>query len=542
MKILVVDDHAENRYLSESILRGREHAVLQAAHGAEALDLARGGGVDLVVSDILMPVMDGFELCRRFKADPALAAIPFVFHTATYTGPHDEEFARRIGAAAFVVKPCEHDTFVAALEEAAVGAGRRGAAAPPPAEEEVLKLYNERLVRKLEQKMIELEAEAAARARADRERSALESRLREAEKLESVGRLAGGVAHDFNNLLAVMIGFGEQALGTLAEGHPGREPLRQVLEAAERARGLVRQLFAFSRREPIALTPVDVGEAVTRFEPTLRRLVGDEVRLAISLPPEPVVVKADLARFEQVLMNLAVNARDAMPDGGDLAITLREAAPGEAASAFAPAAAPTACALLEVRDTGVGMDKETLGRIFEPFFTTKEGSTGTGLGLSTTYGIVRQHGGGVRVESVPGAGSVFRVFLPLAESEAGAPHPPLPHAGTGVGSVLVVESDPLVRGLAAKILAREGYMVLEAASSEEAARMITERGEGFDLLLVDAGAEGEAPLSMSPGAVKIRMTAADAPESAGGLTLRKPFTAAALVEACRRARARLPPD
>ena len=327
------------------------------------------------------------------------------------------------------------------------------------------------------------------RDRASRALRQSEEQLRHAQKMEAVGRLAGGVAHDFNNLLTVITGHSELLLahhggqGSSDKDDYVTKELEEIRRAAQRAAALTKQLLAFSRKQVLQPRLIDLNAAVNDMETMLRRLIGEDILLVTELGADPGSVKADRGQIEQVIMNLAVNARDAMPTGGR--ITLRTervdlATPSDAIE-------PGSYILLQVRDTGRGMDAETLARVFEPFFTTKEQGKGTGLGLSTVYGIVRQSGGHVLVESEPGQGATFSIYLPRVE--APAPSADLKSAApatlTGNETILLVEDELVVRHLAHEILKRRGYQVLEARDPADA-RLICERHEGrIHMMLTD---------------------------------------------------------
>jgi nitrogen-specific signal transduction histidine kinase len=320
------------------------------------------------------------------------------------------------------------------------------------------------------------------RRRAEEERQRLEEQLRQSQKMEAVGRLAGGIAHDFNNLLMVIMGHGE----LLRRGLPAEDPLlrkvQQVMGAAERAARLVRQLLAFSRKQVLEPQVLDLNALVSETARMLRPLLGEDVQVVTRLDPALGRVRVDPAQIDQVLMNLAVNARDAMPGGGTLVL--------ETANVEGPAsgpAAPGGRVALTVRDTGHGMDDETQAQAFEPFFTTKAGIGGTGLGLSMVYGIVQQSGGQITLESAPGCGSKFRILLPRADgsspvAEASTPQAPPARAGE---TVLVVEDEPEIRALACEMLEAQGYRTLAAGSGEEALGLAVRHPGAIDLLLAD---------------------------------------------------------
>jgi nitrogen-specific signal transduction histidine kinase len=320
------------------------------------------------------------------------------------------------------------------------------------------------------------------------ERRSLEEQIRQAQKMEAVGRLAGGVAHDFNNLLTAISGYSDFLLRRLGPQHPLRKDAEEIQRAAARAASLTRQLLAFSRRQVLEPKVIDLNLVVTDMEKMLRRLIGEHIELATSLDPALGRVRADRGQIEQVLLNLAVNARDAMPGGGRVTIETRNVDLDAAYARDHVGIEPGAYVLLCVSDTGVGMDDETRLHIFEPFFTTKAGGSGTGLGLSTVYGIVRQSGGSIEVASEPGRGAAFKVYLPRVEGTAAplaAPKPAGPDLAAGTGTVLVVEDEEIVRSLARRILETAGYRVLEAADPHTALEICDRFAGPIDLLLTD---------------------------------------------------------
>jgi nitrogen-specific signal transduction histidine kinase/ActR/RegA family two-component response regulator len=313
-----------------------------------------------------------------------------------------------------------------------------------------------------------------------------EERLRQLHKMEAVGRLAGGVAHDFNNLLTVILGCCQLLQDRHADDPTSSSLLKEVQQAGERAAQLTRQLLLFSRKETPRTEVVGLNDLVSGMAKMLRRLIGDNIELTTDLEPDLGRVRADPGQVEQVVMNLALNARDAMPRGGRLQIETRNLLLTQPTPAH-PGIPAGAWSTLVVRDNGCGMTDEVMAHLFEPFFTTKEAGKGTGLGLATVYGVVAQSGGHVRVASKPGMGARFRIYLPQVcdpAAAAGAAPRARPQAGRG-GTILLVEDDPPLRRLAATALRAAGYVVLEAGHGGEALALAAKQLPSIDLLLTD---------------------------------------------------------
>jgi signal transduction histidine kinase/CheY-like chemotaxis protein len=317
------------------------------------------------------------------------------------------------------------------------------------------------------------------------ERRKLEEQLRQSQKMEAVGRLAGGIAHDFNNLLTVINGYGELLHHRIGKNSALRKDVEEIRRAGDRAALLTRQLLAFSRRQVLQPKMLDLNELVANMEKMLRRLIGEDVELRAVLGPELGIVKADPGQIEQVIVNLVVNARDAMPGGGRLILETGNVFLDEKISSKHPYEAVGPHVFLAVSDTGVGMSEETQAHLFEPFFTTKEKGKGTGLGLSTVYGIVKQSQGYIHVHSEVGKGTTVRIFLPRADGEVETLSPVLSSVPQGNETVLVVEDEGSVRELVERVLSGKGYRVLPASEGSEGLRIAGGHQEPINLLITD---------------------------------------------------------
>lgn len=450
LRLLQLEDNPVDAELIISTLN--EGGILCEAKRVDRRDAfitaLKEGQIDVILADYSLPGFDGITalaLARQLRPD-----IPFIFVSGT------------LG------------------EELAIDAMHRGAT------DYILKQRLGRLIPSLQRAIREIQ-ERQERARVEEALRQSEKQLRQSQKMEAVGRLAGGLAHDFNNLLTVIMGHAQVLLGEMPADHPSRNKIEEMQKAGDRAATLIRQLLTFSRKQPSAPKVLSLNPIVTNFETMMRRLIGEDLDLAIKLAPQELRIKADPAQIEQVLMNLVVNARDAMPKGGKLLIetALVDLARTPMYHVQPPALGPYV--KLSVSDTGTGMPNQVIAHIFEPFFTTKEDGKGTGLGLSTVFGIVTQSGGGIDVTSVVGQGSRFDVYFPSVRSDVeqiGVDDAPR-SSSRGHETILLVEDDATVRELVRDELKKLGYRVLEAKNGLEACLAATQQVGNFHLLLTD---------------------------------------------------------
>ena len=430
---------------------------------ADALALLAGtAAYDAVLIDLRMPDQSGLDFVREAKRLGYLLP-PFVM----ISGKGDEQAAiasLKLGAADYIGKREGY------LEQLPYTIDRA--------------IAHDRLNRVNAQ----LQAELAQRGRSEKEREKLEEQLRASQKMEAIGSLAGGIAHDFNNLLSVILSYAEFAIDDLPTNHPIRNDLLGVKKAATRAAELTRQLLAFSRKQVLQPVPLDVNQIVRGIEKMLRRVLGEHIDFVQLLAPDLGLTLADPGQVEQVLMNLVVNARDAMAEGGQLTIETSNAEVDEDFAASHLAVKPGSFVQLAVTDTGSGMDDQTRERIFEPFFTTKEKDKGTGLGLSTVYGIVKQTGGDIWVYSELGVGTTFKIYLPreLSATTATSIKPSAaPMRTNGTETILVAEDDLALNEIARRALEAAGYTVLTAANGQTALRTSAQHAGDIHLLLTD---------------------------------------------------------
>jgi signal transduction histidine kinase len=511
--VLVADDDASTRFLVRTTLELAGFDVAECEDGRRAVSEFARLKPKVVVLDVLMPGMDGFQACAEIRRTPGGETVPVLM----LTGLDDVESinkAYEAGATDFAVKP---------INWTILG-------------------HRVRYMLRASQILDDLRVSEA------RERH-LEAQIFQAQKIEAVGRLAGGVAHDFNNVLTVIMGYCD----LIEKGLRAEDPLRRYAVEGQknlgRAASLTKQLLAFSRKQILSPQPIDLNAVVSGMEDMLRRLIGEHVDLVVAPAPALRITKADRGQIEQVIMNLAVNARDAMPEGGKLTIETANVDLDEAYARGHLPVKPGSYVMLAVTDTGVGMDEETTRRIFEPFFTTKEMGKGTGLGLSTVYGIVKQSGGYIWVESSPGRGTAFKIHLPPSLEAAARPpaFKPAADSASGTETILVVEDEDGIRELVSKVLGLGGYTVLSAAGGKEAAAAVDRHEGPIHLMLTDmvmpgmSGPELADRLKSKHSSMKVLYMSGYADDAvlrhgelAPGMPfLQKPFTSATLTQKIR---------
>jgi signal transduction histidine kinase len=547
--VYVVDDDPGMRQTIVDILALAGITAEGFGSGASALASCGADRTDLAVVDQRLPDTTGIALSTRLKsADPDLAVILLTGYASA-----DSAIAAVGLVDVYLTKPVQPDDLVRSV--------RAGL------ERTQLRRENRSLVARLQELNSSLETTVAERTRqledahrqamrdqtirerlqAQAERERLENRLHQSQRLESLGQLAGGVAHDFNNLLAVILGCTSFVAEATAGDESVRSDVEQIRTAAERAARLTRQLLIFGHRDKAQIEVLDLNAIVTDVQSLLARSIGEQVKLVVRPAASLPAIRADRGQIEQVLINLAVNARDAMPGGGTLTIQSGVAQIDEEHARLHPGVRPGRYVALSVSDTGVGMSPDVAARIFEPFFTTKPQGKGTGLGLATVHGVVTKAGGSLSVHSEPGTGTTFRAFLPAAEEQAATAATATTAAAiSGRGqTILVVEDERAVLEITARLLRRNEYSVLAATTGEEALALAA--NHEFDLLLTDqvmpqiSGAElAERVRQIRPEAAVLFMSGYSQDDRgrqhapAAGVTLvQKPFTEQTLLETVR---------
>ncbi len=602
MRILIADDDSLNLTTLAAVLEVEGHSVFQAKDGADALGILDRQPVDTLISDILMPNMDGYRLCEEVRSRPKLNTLPIILYSGAFLSPNDRQLGLASGADAFLQKPATLATILQTIRK--VTSKKHPHTVSQPNEEQHMKRYSERLVNKIEEQNIEL-AQLAEELRSVEEKfrqiiehstdvfwiakprmteivyvspayeviwgracgelyerpelwlkavheedvervrkeitddgdfldrgyetefrihrkdgatrwirnrifpvrdssgctyriagiasdvtnqKELENQYLEAQRMEAIGRLAGGVAHDFNNILTIIKGYSDLILDNLPQNDALYTQIQQIRVAGDRAVVLTRQLLAFSRTQVLQPIVLDINSIVVQIEKLLRRIIGEDIELTLDLDQTAGLVKVDAGQMEQIIANLAINSKDAMPNGGRLILKTRNMGPDEGTGHDIGDIIPLGrYVVFSISDTGTGIAPEIQSKIFEPYFTTKEFSKGTGLGLSAVLGIVEQSGGFIRFHSEKGVGTSFNVYLPRAEKEDQSRQLSTGSVKslTGTETVLVIEDDDAVRGLVRLTLTGNGYKVLEASHGREAFSLASSYSGPIQLVLTD---------------------------------------------------------
>jgi signal transduction histidine kinase len=517
-RILIVDDQVSQMQALCTTLRDEGYETVGVTGGNAALASLREGRFDLLLTDLTMPEMDGISLLKSsLELDPNLVAILMTGEGTIATAVE----AMKVGALDYILKPFDLSFILPVLSRALTVRRLRveNSDLRQRVNERTIQLeartkevseMNASLEQRIAERTADLERANGMLQKEMQEREKAEKELRQTQRLEAIGRLAGGVSHDFNNLLGVILGQSEILLDRQHDVAITRG-LEMIMDSAKRGATLTRQLLAFGRRQVLETKILNLNTVLTDVEKLLRRVIGEDIELEFKTDAALASVEADPGQMEQVILNLAINARDAMPMGGKLAIATANVDLDEAFADHRVDVRPGSYVQLVVSDTGCGMDEQTLSRIFEPYFTTKEQGKGTGLGLATVYGIVKQSGGYIWVYSEPGLGTTFRIYLPMVSAVARADVPVSISEGSFHGSetILVVEDDSSLREVTCEFLRGSGYTILQAGSPEEALRIAEQHKGPIDFLLTDVimpgmnGRELATRLSVSRAQIKV---------------------------------------
>jgi len=498
--ILIVDDNPANRDVIVTLLSYYGHRMLEATDGIEGLDVVHAEKPDLIIADILMPTMNGFEFVVKLRERSVTALIPVIFYSATFHDAEMQSLAKACGVSRLLPKPAEPEQVLPLVNDALASPDLTGTHIPPAeAGFEVVQILNNKLFekngellelnaqleRRISERTAELERSNRLLQQQIEERERTERELRQVQRLDAIGRLAGGLAHDFNNLLAIILGQSERLLAR-SEHWDSTRMLESIKAAVERGMSLTYQLLAFARQQPLETKILNFNLALASVEKLLRVTIGENIDLEILTDPGLGNIAANQIQLEQVVMNLAFNARDAMPQGGKLTISTANLQVEGSEEKRSVVGNPGPYICVSVTDTGIGMDEQTQSRIFEPYFTTKELGKGTGLGLSTVYGIVKQSGGQILVYSDPGHGTTFNIYWPQAKPVPESPKlPERDEQAKGMKTILVVEDEASQLEITSELLKESGYVVMSARSPEEALQLAETYDGKIDLLVTD---------------------------------------------------------
>jgi two-component system, cell cycle sensor histidine kinase and response regulator CckA len=472
VNILLVDDRPDGLLTMEAVLERPDYNLVSVSSGKEALIQLQQNDFAVVLLDVQMPNMDGFETAARIKEIPRAQNVPILFITAIHKDPFYIHQGYHLGAVDYIFKP-----FDPAILRSKVTV--------------FVSLFRQQLQLKQQAQALHLK----------------EQELFQAQKLEAIGRLAGGVAHDFNNLITGILGLSHDIWTSLEASDTRRDDMDEIIKASTRALGLTKQLLAFGRRQITSPRVLDVNSITVDMMKMLKRLIGEDIELIVKNCSALKAIKMDQGQLEQMIMNLVLNARDAMPQGGTITLTTDNIDIGPENQSRSQPVPPGTYVLIRIADTGIGMETQTLDHIFEPYYTTKDKDKGTGLGLSTVYGVVMQCGGHIQVDSTPGMGTTFNIYLPSTpeglHTEASVEATGRMTIGHGE-TVLVVEDEGIVRQVATRILRKNGYNVIEAEDAKDALELSEDYQAPIDLLVTDVVMPGMNGLQLAEELLKRR--------------------------------------
>ncbi len=493
-RILVVDDNKQNIYMAEILFAGNGYEVETASNGKEALEKAHTNPPDLLISDVLMPVMDGFALCREWRKDENLKNIPFVFYTATYTEPEDEQFALSLGADRFIKKPINTIELIRITKELT---NKKETGSYPdkelesPQEEVYLRLYNQALVHKLEDKLLQLEDankrleyEIKERQYAEQRLYSYEKQIAQSQKMEALGSLAGGIAHDFNNILLAIMAHAELALLDSNEHLPNDQNINQILVACNRAKELVNQILTFSRQTSMEKRPLKISVITEEVLKLIKSSLPAGIEIKQHIKSESQVL-ANPTQIYQVLINLCTNASHAIKDkNGFIEVRLSDVIIDNPEEPALQGLVPGRYQKLEVIDNGTGIKENDLDEIFTPYFTTRKEEGGTGLGLSVVQNIVKNSGGRVTVKSTYGNGAAFSLFFPICQDDEKALYDRAVITSDNE-HIMFVDDEATFMEMAVEMLKKLGYRVTSFSESMTALKAFKARPVEFDLVITD---------------------------------------------------------
>ncbi|MBN1906046.1 MAG: response regulator [Deltaproteobacteria bacterium] len=494
-RILVVDDNKQNIYMAEILFAGNGFEVETASNGKEALEKARANPPDLLISDILMPVMDGFALCREWRKDENLKNIPFVFYTATYTEPEDEQFALSLGADRFLKKPLDTVELIRITKEL-MNKKETGSypdkEQEPPQEEVYLRLYNQALVHKLEDKLFQLEEankrleyEIKERQYAEQRLYSYEKQIAQSQKMEALGSLAGGIAHDFNNILMAIMAHAELAILDSSENIPNSKNIEQIQVACNRAKELINQILTFSRQASVEKRPIKISTIAQEVLKLIKSSLPPGIEIKQKIESESPVM-ANPTQIYQVLINLCTNASHAIKKKeGIIEVRLSDCIIDNPAESALKGLVPGKYQKLEVIDNGRGIKADDLDEIFSPYFTTRKNEGGTGLGLSVVQNIVKNSGGRITVKSTYGQGATFSLFFPVCQDGVEKALYDSAIIKTENEHILFIDDETTFMEMAVEMLEKLGYRVTAFSESMAALKAFKARPMEFDLVLSD---------------------------------------------------------